>query len=413
MKAAIGSAFVVAALLLLAPMPARAQFADQTPGQRFQIDPGRLPKPYATDSAGNIPELVTRPDNSDFHLPPGFSVNEFAGGLADARWLALAPNGDVFLTIPDQGKVVLLRDGDGDGKAELVTDFANGFDRPHGLAFHDGYLYVADVNRVWRIAWQAGDTKARARPEPVTLGGVFGDPEGAHWTRNLVFSPDGQRFTVTVGSASNIGKEPPVRATLQSFAANGMDQKTLASGLRNPVGIAYRPGSDDLYAVVSERDGMGDGLVPDFLTRIQPGGFYGWPYAYIGQHVQPDMPSRSELVAKAIVPDLLFQAHSTPLGLAFYDGSMFPPEYRGDAFVALHGSWNSSTPTGYKIVRVPFRDGKPAGYYENFLTGFWIAGQKLAQVRGRPVDIVVAKDGSLLVSDDASGSVWRISYKKP
>jgi glucose/arabinose dehydrogenase len=409
LKDAIVSSFVATALLL-APIPARAQFADQAPGQRFQIDPNQLPKPYATDSADNVAEVVARPANPEFRLPPGFSVNEFAGGLHDPRWLAVAPNGDVFLTLPEAGKVVVLRDADGDGKAELVTDFAGGFDRPHGLAFHEGYLYVADVNRVWRIAWQAGDTKARARPEPVTMGGVFGAPEG-HWTRNIAFSPDGRRFAVTVGAASNIGEDPPGRATLQSFAANGMDQKTLASGLRNPVGIAYRPGSDDLYVVVNERDGMGDGLVPDYLTRIRPGGFYGWPYAYIGQHVQPDMPTHPDLVAKTIVPDLLFQAHSAPLGLAFYDGNMFPPEYRGDAFVALHGSWNDSRPNGYKVVHVPFKNGKPIGYYENFLTGFWIAGHQPAQVWGRPVAIVVAKDGSLLVSDDASGSVWRISYK--
>jgi glucose/arabinose dehydrogenase len=345
-------------------------------------------------------------------LPPGFSVNEFAGGFASPRWLAVAPNGDVFLSLPREGKVMLLRDADGDGRAELTTTFALGFVRPHGLAFQDGYLYVADVNRVWRLAWKASDTEARTPPEPVTAAGVFGAPQG-HWTRNIVFAPDGKRFIVTVGSASNIGEDPPVRATLQSFSAAGKDQQTLASGLRNAVGIAYRPGSDDLYVVVNERDGLGDGLVPDYLTRIKPGGFYGWPYAYIGQHVQPDVPSRPDMVAKAIVPDLLFQAHSAPLGLAFYDGAMFPDEYRGDAFVALHGSWNAGRPTGYKIVRVPFKDGRPAGYYENFLTGFWIAGHQPAQVWGRPADIVVAKDGSLLVSDDASGTIWRISYRKP
>jgi glucose/arabinose dehydrogenase len=413
MKAVIGLITGALALLLLAPIwPAQAQFADQAPGQRFQFDPNQLPKPYATDSVANVPDVVARPAQPDFHLPPGFSVNEFAGGFDDPRWLAIAPNGDVFLTLPQQGEIVLLRDTKGNGKAELISVFAKGFDRPHGLAIHDGYLYVADVNRVWRIAWQAGDDVARAKPEPVTMSGVFGEPSG-HWTRNIVFTPDGSRFVVTVGSASNIGEDPPVRATLQSFAVDGRDQKTLASGLRNAVGIAYRPGSNDLYVVVNERDGMGDGLVPDFLTRIQPGGFYGWPYAYIGRHVQPDMPSRPDMVAKAIVPDLLIQSHSAPLGLAFYDGTMFPEEYRGDAFVALHGSWNSGSPAGYKVVRVPFKDGRPAGYYENFLTGFWIAGKEPAEVWGRPVAIVVAKDGSLLVSDDASGSIWRISYRKP
>lgn len=410
----VKAAFLVAlGLLAAAAAPAFAQFLDQAPGQRFHIDPANLPKPYATDSAFNEATIVAKPANPLFHLPPGFSVNEFASGLPDPRWLALAPNGDVFVTLPDDNKVMLLRDADGDGKAELQSVFAEGFSQPHGLAFHDGYLYVGDVNRVWRIAWQPGDTKARAAPEAVTDSGVFGEPSG-HWTRNLVFTPDGKRFIVTVGSADNIGAEdPPVRATLQSFAASGHGQQTLASGLRNPVGIAYRPGSEDLYVVVNERDGLGDGLVPDFLTRIVPGGFYGWPYSYIGQNVQPDVPPHPALVAKAIVPDLLFQSHSAPLGLAFYNGTMFPPEYRGNAFVALHGSWNAGRPTGYKVVRVPFEDGKPVGYYENFLTGFWTAGHAPAQVWGRPVALAVAKDGSLLLSDDASGTIWRISYKKP
>ena len=410
----VKAAFLLAlGLLACSATPALARFLDQAPGQRFHIDPATLPKPYATDSAFNEATIVAKPANPYFHMPSGFSVNEFAGGLNDPRWLAIAPNGDVFVTLPDDNKIMLLRDGDGDGKAELQSVFAKGFSRPHGLAFHDGYLYVGDVNRVWRIAWQPGDAKARAAPEPVTDTGVFGEASG-HWTRNLVFTPDGKRFIVTVGSVENIGAhDPPVRATLQSFAANGHDQQTLATGLRNPVGIAYRPGSNDLYVVVNERDGMGDNLVPDFLTRITPGGFYGWPYSYIGQHVQPGMPAHPALVARAIMPDLLFQSHSAPLGLAFYDGAMFPAEYRGNAFVALHGSWNAGNPTGYKVVRVPFENGKPADYYENFLTGFWTAGHQPAKVWGRPVALAVAKDGSLLLSDDASGTIWRISYKKP
>jgi glucose/arabinose dehydrogenase len=404
--------WALAAVILLIGPSAATQFLDQTPEQKFQIDPAHLAKPYASDSVDNSPDIVARPDVPFFRLPPGFAVNEFAGGFKYPRWLAVAPNGDVFLTLPLSGEVVLLRDADGDGRAELTSTFAAGFKRPHGLAFHDGYLYVADVNRVWRLAWRAGETKAQGPAEPVTDAGVFGSAEG-HWTRNVVFAPDGKRFFVTVGSASNLGEDPPPRASVQSFAADGSDQRTLATGLRNSVGIAFRPDSNDLYVVVNERDGLGDGLVPDYLTRVREGGFYGWPYAYIGANPQPDFPSRPKLVAKAIVPDLLFQAHSAPLGLAFYEGRMFPPDYRGDAFVALHGSWNSGQPTGYKIVRVPFKNGKPAGYYENFLTGFWIGGRMPAKVWGRPVALAVAADGSLLVSDDASGSIWRISYKKP
>jgi glucose/arabinose dehydrogenase len=413
MPAKVAFVIILATLVpLLGALPASAQPLDQTPGQRFQIDPSHLARPYATDSADNTPEIAARQDPSSLRLPPGFSVNEFAGGFRYPRWLAVAPNGDVFLSLPFKGTVALLRDADGDGKAELISTFAKGFERPHGLAFHDGYLYVADVNRVWRVAWHAGDTKARTPAEAVMASGLIGRG-GNHWSRNIVFAPDGRRFFITVGAAGNLDEEAPPRASVQSFAADGTDQQTFATGLRNPVGISFRPGSDDLYVVVNERDGMGDGLVPDFLTRLQMGGFYGWPYAYIGPHAQPDIPARPDLVARAIVPDLLFQAHSAPLGLVFYQGKMFPSEYQGDAFVALHGSWNSGKPTGYKVVRVPFKDGRPVGYYENFLTGFWVAGHSPAQVWGRPTGLAVAADGSLLVSDDASGSIWRISYKKP
>jgi len=410
-KAAFVIIFATLALLPAAG-PASAQLLDQAPGQRFQVDPSHLAKPYATDSADNTPEVTARQDPSSLRLPPGFSVNEFAGGFRYPRWLAVAPNGDVFLTLPRRGAVLRLRDANGDGKAELVTTFATGFDRPHGLAVQGDYLYVADVNRIWRLPWQGGDAKPRSSAEPVMAAGNFGSDEG-HWTRNIAFAPDGKRFFVTVGAAGNLDEEAPPRASVQSFAADGSDQRSFATGLRNPVGISFRPGSHDLYVVVNVRDGMGDGLVPDFLTRLQMGGFYGWPYAYIGPHVQPDVPARPDLVARAIVPDLLFQAHSAPLGLVFYQGKMFPAEYQGDAFVALHGSWNSGNPTGYKVVRVPFKDGRPVGYYENFLTGFWVAGHSPAQVWGRPAGLAVATDGSLLVSDDASGSVWRVSYKKP
>lgn len=399
------------AMALLAS-PALAQMSDQAPGQRFQFDPDKLPAPAPGESVDNGPNIVPVPDPPPFKLPAGFSVNRFAGPFSYSRWLTVAPNGDVFLALPDSGEVMLLRDTDGSGKAGLATIFARGFHRPHGLAVYDGYLYVADVDRVWRVAWHAGDTRAGSMVEPVTALGVFGSAAG-HWTRNIVFAPDGKRFFVDVGSADNIGEDPSPRATVQSFAEDGSDQRTFASGLRNAVGIAFYPGTNDLYVVVNERDGMGDGLVPDYFTRLEQGGFYGWPYAYIGQHVQPDMPQRPDMVARTIVPDLLFQSHSAPLGLAFYDGAMFPAEYRGDAFVSLHGSWNAEQPTGYKIVRVPFKNGRPVGYYENFLTGFWTGGNSPANVFGRPVGLAVAKDGSLLVADDVSGIIWRISYRKP
>jgi glucose/arabinose dehydrogenase len=403
----LAAAFLPAVPLATAAM---AEAPSQAPGVRIEIDPGKLPAPYATDSVANSADLVDRPSPPPFKLPPGFSVNEFAGGLSDPRWMAVAPNGDVFLALPDLGQVLLLRDKDGDGKADLKTVFAAGFQRPHGLAVQDGYLYVAGTDGLWRV--KLGSDRATGKPEMVTRPNAFG--AGAqHWTRNVVFSPDGKRFFIAIGSLDNIGEDPLPHATVQSFAADGSDQKTFAAGLRNPVGVAFYPGTNDLYTVVNERDGLGDGLVPDYLTRLQAGGFYGWPYAYIGHHPQPDFPNRPEMVARTLTPDLLFQSHSAPLGLVFYEGNMFPADYRGDAFVALHGSWNASDPTGYKVVRVPFKEGRPQGYYENFLTGFWLGGRSPAQVWGRPAGLAVAADGSLLIADDAGGVVWRVSYRKP
>jgi len=400
-----------AVLLVALPTGARAAdpAPDQPPGQRYSIQPDQLPPPYATESVGNGADIVARPDQPRFRVPAGFHVNLFADGLHYPRWMTVAPNGDVFLAEPDAGRVRLLRDTDGSGRAGLNVVYANGFNHPHGLAIQDGYLYVVDVRRVWRLPWKAGDTKPGGAAEPVTERGALGSGDG-HWTRNIAFSRDGRQFFVTVGSRDNLAEEPSPHATVQSFAADGSGQQTLASGLRNPVGIALYPGTDDVYVVVNERDGLGDGLVPDYLTRLSPGGFYGWPYAYIGQHPQPDFVKRPDMVAETLVPDLLFESHSAPLGLVFYEGKQFPAEYRGDAFVALHGSWNSSKPTGYKIVRVPFKDGRPAGYYENFLTGFWIAGTHTAQVWGRPAGLAVAADGSLLIADDVSDAIWRVSY---
>jgi glucose/arabinose dehydrogenase len=399
--------WIVAAGMVVAGQQAAA--VDEQPGQRFEVRPDRLATPYATPSSGNSSSRMRRPADATLRVPPGFTVNIFADGLDHARWMTVASNGDVLLAEPRDGKITLLRDADKDGLAELVTTFAEGFDRPHGLAIQGDHLYVGDLREVYRLAYKPGQTKAAGKRELVGTEGALGSG-GGHWTRNIAFRPDG-RFYVAVGSAGNLDEERAPRATVQEFKADGSGQRTFAAGLRNPVGIAFYPGTSDLYVVVNERDGLGDGLVPDYLTRVQEGGFYGWPYAYIGRNPQPDYAERRpDLVQKTLVPDLLFESHSAPLGLVFYDGAQFPAAFRGGAFVALHGSWNAGKPTGYKVVFVPFRDRRPIGHYENFAVGFWAAGQQRAQVWGRPAGLAVAADGSLLIADDVGQTIWRVSY---
>lgn len=385
--------------------------AGPQPGDRFSVSIENLPPPL-TRSAANPPRKIPLPPDAAPTVPDGFTVTRFAEGLTHARWLTVAPNGDVLLAEPKAGHITLLRDADGDGRAELKQTFAEGFNEPHGLAVHDGSLWVADVDAVWRVAWTPGQTRGGERTN-VTLPNALGDGNG-HSTRILALDPANDRLFVAIGSRGNIEEEPLPRASIQRFALDGSAQATFASGLRNPVGLAIRPGTSELWTVVNERDGLGDQLVPDYLTQVQEGQFYGWPYSYLGQHPQPGFAKRRpDLVAKAVAPDLLFQAHSAPLGLVFYDGSQFPPEYRGDAFVALHGSWNRSDATGYMVVRVPFKDGRPDRRYQAFATGFQTnPGSAQATVWGRPCGLAVTPDGSLLVADDAAQVVWRISYQR-
>jgi glucose/arabinose dehydrogenase len=375
-----------------------------------------LAAPDEDESVGNPPETVPRPPDAALAVPAGFKATLWAEGLADARYLEVMPNGDVLLSEPRAGKVTVLRDESGAGRATCRFTFAEGLAAPHGIAFHDGYVYVADTAAVRRYRWNPADGTA-GPAEPVTPMGVLGEANG-HVTRNIVFAPDGQHFFVAIGSRSNTAEDPAPRATIRSFAtADGVDAPgtTYAAGLRNPIGMRFYPGTGDLWAVVNERDGLGNGLVPDYLVRIAAGGFYGWPYAYIGAHKQPGTlgDKRPDLVAATIVPDLLFQSHSAPIGLVFYDGSQFPAEYRGDAFVTLHGSWNAVRPTGYKVVRLRFKDGKPVGGYENFATGFRLGATSPAKVWGRPTGIAIAKDGSLLIADDVGQTIWRIAWAGP
>jgi glucose/arabinose dehydrogenase len=400
---------IVLLLALSAGPSGTGRAADVAPGTRFEVRPGDLPPPSETRSAQNRPRALARPTAGLPRVPAGFAVNLFAAGLSSARNLITAPNGDLFLAESRAGRITLLRDDDGDGVADLILLFAGGLQEPYGLAVRPDALYVADLRGAWRFDYEAGDTSARGEPELITPAGAFG-PAGGHRTRNLVFSHDGARFYVAIGSAGNIAEDPLPRASIQVFEADGSGQRSFATGLRNPVGMAIHPDSGDLYVVVNERDGLGDELVPDYLTRVEDGDFFGWPYAYIGTNPQPGFAERrADLVARSRVPDLLFLSHSAPLGLVFYDHDAFPDAYRGNAFVALHGSWNAARPRGYMVARVPFEDGRPAGYYEAFMTGFWIAGDRQAGVWGRPAGLAVAADGSLLVADDLGNRIWRVS----
>ncbi|MDD3445978.1 MAG: PQQ-dependent sugar dehydrogenase, partial [Zavarzinia sp.] len=282
---------------------------------------------------------------------------------------------------------------------------------PYGIAFRGSTLYVADARGVWRMTY-AGAAPAE-RVEMITPEGDFGET-GGHWTRNLAFSADGSSFFVAIGSESNVGEEPEPRATIRRYPAPGGTGVTFASGLRNPVGLAINPVTGALWAVVNERDGLGDDLVPDYLTEVIEGGFYGWPYAYLGVPDPRFGDRRPDKVAEMRLPDVLFRSHSAPLGLCFYTGTQFPPEYRGDAFVALHGSWNAGTPRGYQIARVDFEDGRPVGNgYEIFLDGFRTdepGHSGRASVWGRPAAVAVAADGALLVADDVGGTIWRVVH---
>jgi glucose/arabinose dehydrogenase len=407
--------------------------AEHEIGRRFHIDPNDLPGPKAgpivTDRS-----LVVPYDGQSLQLPPGFTATLFAKGLVHPRRLLVLPNGDVLVAEQSAGYLTLLRD-DGEGHAKWIDRHVEDLNRPYGLAWRGDELLVADQDGIWRVPHVLGALRA-GRPVPtqradqlppderkpvpgaygaemLTKKGVFGIVQG-HQNRHLAIDPKSGALFVGVGSSGNLGVEPEPKATIQRFDADGSNQMTYASGTRNPTALAFHPETGELWAVVQERDGLGDNLPSDYLIRVQQGGFYGWPYAYIGKHPQPGFAQLApDKVDATITPDLLFQAHSSLLDLVFYEADQFPPEYKGSLFVALKGSWNRSEPTGYKVVRVPFKDGRPEGYYENFATGFWASGEQRAEVWGRPAALAVAKDGSLLVADDTGGTIWRISYKGP
>jgi len=400
------AAFLALGLLSGAGLCGGAWAVDR-PGQTFRLTVSELPKPYATAAVANNNAVIPRPTDVMPAAPKGFKVSIFADHLDNARGLLAAPNGDVFLAERSAGKITLLRDSKGTGTADQRFTFISGLTKPQGMALARGYFYFSDQMAVWRVPYRPGQTIA-GKPERLTIAADLRN-SGMHATRNLAIAPDGTVF-VEMGSHDNVSEYQPGAKVFRVDAKGNLVE--YASGIRNPVGIAFYPGTSDLFVAVNERDGLGDNLPPDYFTYVKPGGFYGYPYSYAGKFPDPDLGTkRPDLVANAIVPDVLFPAHSAPTGLVFYTGDSFPAEYKGDAFVSLHGSWNTAQPHGYKVVRVPMKNGRPTGSYQNFLTGFWDGKTKNPPAAwGRPVGLTVAKDGSLLVADDVGQTVWRVSY---
>ena len=393
-----------AALLLLAcrehaQLPAAVNKATPPTLRHYDIRFEQLPAPFATQSAGNPPTVGKQPAEAQLHLPPGFRISVYADGLDDPRTMLLAPNGDVLVAEPGAGKILVLRGG-------KTFTFASGLNEPFGLAIQGPWLYVGNVDSVVRLPYTAGQTSSTAKPQQlVTL------PSGGHSTRGVLFNRAGTKMYVSIGSASNVSSgEEPQRAAIMEFNPDGGAGRIFASGLRNPIGMAWEPAGGALWTVVNERDGLGDDLVPDYATEVRDGAFYGWPYAYLGPHEEPRRKGeRPDLVKKTIPPSVLIQAHSAPIGITFYTGKMFPAQYHGAAFIGLHGSWNRTLRTGYKIISIPFKNGKPAGGYDDFVVG-WSPDERGRQVWGRPACLLVLGDGSLLISDDGAGKIWRVTY---
>jgi hypothetical protein len=410
------------------------------PGVTHHITVADLPAPYSTVSSGNNPRVVRVPTNAVLSVPPGFTVRRFATGFSDPRLLCVAPNGDIFIAETRANRIRVLRAVDG---ADAPTDnqiYATNLDRPFGIAFYPPgndpqWVYVANNNSVVRFPYHRGDLTASGDAQVIVPH--LADTTGGHTTRTLAFSNDGQCLFISVGSGSNVAEDMSKKnpADTAAWAAthvlgeawdadvNRADVlvadpegkqplQIYAAGIRNGAGLAVNPVTGELWTASNERDALGDNLVPDYLTRVKPGGFYGWPWYYLGNHEDPrHAGERPDLAGSVTVPDVLFQSHSAPLEIAFYTASngvaAFPAEYRGDVFVAFHGSWNRSLRTGYKVVWVHVDHGVPTGEYDDFMTGFVLDNRN---VWGRPVGVAVAHDGALLVTDDGGNAVWRVAY---
>ncbi|MCF3580752.1 sorbosone dehydrogenase family protein [Planktothrix agardhii 1811] len=383
--------------------------------QPIRINLEDLPPPFHSESASKPPQVIPIPNNPVLNVPPGFKVNIFAENLDNPRWLALTPDGDVLVTETKQNRIRLLKDTNKDGVADQITTFAdskNGLNIPFGMAFSPGYFFLGNTDEVRRYSY---NNQQQLTGTGEKIAELPGGGYNQHWTRNVVVSPDNQKLYVSIGSKTNVSQENPPRASIQVMNLDGSNQQTFAYGLRNPVGLDFHPETKELYTTVNERDGLGDDLVPDYFTRIRSGEFYGWPYSYFTpnnldpRHVQNGQSVRPDLVKKTLKPDVLFQAHSAALGLQFYDGNTFPEPYKKGAFVAFRGSWNRNSGTGYKLVFIPFNQGRPQGYYEEFLTGF-LVNPAIPETWGRPVGLLVLPDGSLIFTEESNGRIYRVQY---
>ena len=376
-----------------------------------------LPEPYATPAVRNSSKVIGWPEGKTPVVPAGFTITKYADGFNNPRWIYVANNGDVFVAEARTGsnpanRITLFRDTNKDGKPELREEFLSNLNRPMGMLILGNYFYVGNTDGVYQFPYSPGQTKITEAGKKILDVPALG--YNNHWTRNIIANRDGSKIYVSVGSGSNVAEngidKEMNRANILEINPDGSGFRVFAAGLRNPVGMDWQPGTNVLWTAVNERDNLGDDLVPDYMTSVKDGGFYGWPYAYFGANEDPRLKGqRPDLVAKTIVPDVNLGSHTASLGLAFYTKDAFPSRYKNGAFVGQHGSWNRSVFSGYKVVFVPFANGKP-GKPEDFMTGF-IADESKKEVYGKPVGVAVLPDGSLLVADDSGNIIWRVSAK--
>lgn len=376
----------------------------------LQMKQPKLPEPYHTPSANNRPQVISRPDGVELKLPNGFIVDVYAEGFERPRFMAEGPNKEILISdSTNKGAVYVLLDNDHDFKVDSKQKLIGGLDRPYGLAFWKDYLYIAEATSLKRYKYDAKTMTLTSPGEEVVS---MKDFTAGHSTRTVLFDREGKKMYLTIGSGSNVSPgDDPRRAAINRYSPDGTGHETFAAGMRNVIGLRWYPGSNVLWAAVQERDALGDDLVPDYFTPVREGGFYGWPYAYIGSNEDPrNKGLRPDLVQKTIVPDVLLGSHVAVLDAIFYTGNQFPKEYRGGAFLAYHGSWNRSKRVGYSVAFLPFKNGKPVGEPREFLTGFLLHPDK-REVWGRPVGLFQMQDGSLLMSEDGGNKVWRIAYR--